>query len=229
MGTKYIEDINDQYSKLLKYMNIPIKSLNDNYFPIFKKIYAIKLLISRPELKIFIVNDYTDAYFNFIIEAFICILRNEKNASSLLLRSAIENFLKLTLETLNLNINNRSFSENHKKLNGFLDETIYIQLTIKSNASTLQRHYSVLSAVSHSYTNLNKQAIFKSFTNSLKTDISKSDTIIKSWNEVLDSTFIIMIMLSSTSIKKWDTDDISNYLKLIMGEKKKNKILKNIK
>lgn len=229
MTDRYVADINTQYTKLLEFMNNNIEISSDICFTIFKKIYAIKLFISRPEPKRFIANKYTDAYFNFIIEAFISTLRNEKNASSLLLRSAIENFLKLTLESLNLNINNRSFSTNHTTLNNSLIEDTYVNNLIKSNASTLQRQYSNLSVISHSFTNLDNKSIFKSFSQSLKSNINESDELFKSWTEVLKSTFIIMVMLSSDSIKNWDTDDISNYLKLVIGEKKKNKILYEIK
>lgn len=229
MTNRYIEDIDIQYNALLEAMNIPLKPSNKKYFLIFKEIYAIKLLIGRPELQKFIANDYTDAYFNFIIEAFICILRNEKNASSLLLRSAIENFLKLVLTSLDLKINDRSFSVNHKTLSNFLNEDSYTNISIEANASTLQRQYSNLSAISHSFTNLNNQSIAKSFTRSLTSTIDSTDGIIQSWCIVLKSTFTILIMLSSQSIKFWDTDDISNYLKLVMGEKAKNSMIANLK
>lgn len=228
MKSSLNKEINSQYSKLVNCI-IPEICLNKNNDvekyrkKLFYEIYFLWHISNRGELSHWLRKDYYEYTCSFMYESYISLLLNQLTATSLLLRSSIENFIKFLLISRNLEPNNTRFKENTRKLKNEIKNN-----NINPEIDKLVTIYGKLSSISHS-ANKNKIDIIKYLSSTTHSSKKlKKDTISYFIKTVRIYDFFIL-KICKLSLCQWDTDDLSNVLHIVFNDKQSQKIIIHLK
>lgn len=217
-------DASSQYNDLLKMLNaIPKIQEIDSHRTIYSKIYYLIYISRRFETKNFILSNYYNVSLTFLIEGYISLVRNLPNGSLLLLRPAIENFLKSIMETKNLYINERSYGENHTLLLEKLQDSSFIVKQKRGIVEELGRQYGKISGLSHSATRKNNFNIYQYFSDSIENENSIKDAELI-WDKVLDSICLYATYRCSETYKKWEYWELADLLEIPFSKNKSRKL-----
>lgn len=203
-----------------------------NLYSAFKRLYAINYLSSRIEVRSTLKNTHYQVTLSCLKESFLLYKDNYIRAASLVLRSAIENYIKFLLSKENLAINDRVYTENYNNLKNGL-ETNYNKKNIRESLLQLNNkmlsHYKRLSGLSHSLTKESKELAINFFTDiSLvhNQSLNLFQSIFLSFLEIVQS---INILYSKYSLEHWQTEHILNLLNIHMGAKRSSRFIQIIK
>ncbi|QGG51432.1 hypothetical protein [Lysinibacillus pakistanensis] len=199
---------------------------------IFNKIYFVNYLTSRIEVR----SNYDSNYFKVtrscLIEAFILFSQNYLRASSLVLRSSIENFIKHLLQLQSQKINNRVYIENKNEMDNYLS-SISAPVNLKTSLLKINEKllslYKNLSGISHSLTNESKSFSINFTTEIKELSFENINKVHKNLDDYLDLLILIIIILNKSSLKHLPTFEINSMLRLVMGNKRTARLLKIIK
>jgi hypothetical protein len=201
-------------------------------FDLFKRIYFINITHTKAEFRNKFSNDFYKISYSCLVEALLLFSQNYIRASSLVLRSAIENYLKHQLQINNANINDRVYLENKNKFDEVINSKNYKNneklSLIKFNEKLLSL-YKKLSGLSHSLTieSKNLQIDFISDFTDLQ------DKNIRSLYDHFCPTLDCFIMLNIHTLKEpltyWSKDDLNNFFKTAMGNKRIHRLIRIIK
>ena len=232
----YDKDIETQLKIILK--KFKKKQVLFEYYKeiekIFKNIYAINYLKNRIELYDFVQTEYFNITFSCLLESFALLLDNHSRGACLVLRSAIENYIKHIIESANNNynfcyvINDRIYTQNHNTLLNNSDELFSNDFIEESESiiSKLETHYKKLSGISHSLTEESKKNMCTYFS-----DLDNTTNLIGVINRFLDITdniFTLMLISCEPSLRKWVASDINNILKIVYGARRRKKFIKRL-
>lgn len=202
-------------------------------FFLFKSVYAVNYLSSRIEVRQVFNNDFYKVTLSCIKESFMLYKDNYIRASSLVLRSAIENYIKFLLKLNQLPINNRIYAENYNLYKSFLSSSLDDKVNTKKSLLNLNdkllSFYKRLSGLSHSLTQESKE-----FTVNFLEEIQ--NVTVKSQCDFLDifAKFLNIVQqfdlfICTFSLKNWTTEHLNDLLKLTMGNKRKDRFFNLIK
>lgn len=179
----------------------------------YKYIFLLNLLKSRPELKKF-WNDYLHWSISFLYEAFVSSSLGQKNGCYFLLRSSLENFVKFVCEAIGerKEINDYGFKSNNHIL------TTYNwpdnDLNILGKVCSFQTMYNNFSKLSHSAIKLNDQNLIPYLGKIVEEFDNEYNDAASNIKKVADSYLYLMIFVCKSSLKKWDTSDLTNIFKI---------------
>lgn len=200
---------------------------------IFTKLYFLNYSTARIEVRKTYESDYFSVTRSCLLESFMLFSQNYLRASSLVLRSSIENFIKFLLELYNQEIDNRVYINNKNKLDDFIIASKNFlpnaeKSFIKMNNKMLT-FYKQLSGISHSLTQKSK-VLSINFINDItcisSTDISE---VYKKINQFLDLIIMCIIYLNKNSLNHLPKYELNSMFRLVMGNKKTARLLKIIK
>lgn len=183
---------------------------------IYSKIYFLVYLSRRFETKSYFDSPYYRAMSSFLIEGLIALLKNVPNGSLLLLRSSIENQLKSILFLSQLNISERSYGENFKTLQIHLINNSFEIKKKKECIEILRRHYSKLSAISHSATSVNSYNIYEYYSDLINN--TSLESCENSWLDVLDQMCRYSTYQCFDSFKNWEYFELCELLNLAFSK-----------
>ena len=200
---------------------------------IFTKIYFLNYSTARIEVRKTYESDYFSVTRSCLLESFMLFSQNYLRASSLVLRSSIENFIKFLLGLYNQKIDDRVYTNNKNELDNFIKSSkkfppnarnSFIQMNNK-----LLTLYKQLSGISHSLTQKSK-VLSINFTNDIvcvsSEDISEID---KKLNQFLDLIIMCIIHLNKNSLNHLPKSELNSMFRLVMGNKKTARLLEIIK
>jgi hypothetical protein len=221
MKNKLNGTLDKQYNELIDSVLPELISIvpKKKYRNLFNKIYFLWYFSHRKELSSWLANDYYIYACSFAYEAFVSLFLKQLAATSLLLRSSTENFLKFLLDINNLDIDSTRFKQNASNFR----RTLKCQKLI-SNIDKLLCIYDNLSSLSHSANSSTVDMIsyLSSVTRSSET---MQESTIVTFNEVLHIYSDFIISICKPSLKKWDSEDLENILYTTFKEKKAGNII----
>lgn len=235
----YNLDMSNQFEKILGTSNHEIlkASYRNELEKIFCIIYAINYLKNRVEVKRFFQTDYFRIAYSCLLEAYSLLLNNYSRGSALVLRSALENYLKHTLKIINelyeesYKINDRSYSVNKGEFEKVINNILKVSFKqeCKTINGKMEAEYKQLSGLSHSLTpeSINNTLYFFFDIN----DINKKniDIVIDKFIKVATQIFSLSIILCEPSLRLWDKMELETLLDFVYGSKKKNSYIKMIR
>lgn len=238
--SRFDNDINFQFNKIIDESSniLLIESNKQSLSRIFNNIYAINYLKNSAELKVFINTEYFSITYSCLIETFSLILNNYTRASSLVLRSAIENYIKHLIQIINneydcnYNIHDRRYSDNKSTLEMIILKEM--KDCFKNDANSvngrLDKNYNELSGLSHSLTENSRSniiAYFNDITNKL--DKVNINNIIIKLEETTFDIFMLLIIMCQPSFKHWVSTELESVLKIVFGVRKTKTYIENLK
>lgn len=191
----------------------------------FSYLYALNVIARRIELVKFFDTQYFSIAYSCLIESFSLVLDNHSRGSSLVLRSALENFLKNVVQIAGNNsyrINDRSYSANQQTLESIIDNEYpdkYRELFKKTNAQ-MNRIYGILSGLSHSLTPESQNNMLSFFSDSKTISRDRIDFVFDNMKLVLEYIFTSSLLISRTSLELWDRSTLKDVLSLVYGTKR---------
>ncbi|MFD0897356.1 hypothetical protein [Loigolactobacillus binensis] len=197
---------------------------NKKLYKSYKYVYFIHYFTNRFELRKFTNDEYFKVSISFCNEAYISMMLNQKNASLLLLRSSIENFIKFMLNYYGLDIDPTRFKTNK----GTLQKSGLLTTDLNSKLDRLLSFYNDFSGLSHSATNINTDIIeFLNLATTLRpTNFNKNYC---SFTKIMKIYIYFIISICSESLIKWDTADLKNSLSIIFSDYETIQIISEIK
>ncbi|GCD83710.1 hypothetical protein PTHTG4_27740 [Parageobacillus thermoglucosidasius] len=201
-------------------------------FNLFKRIYFINITNTKAEFRGRFSNDFYKISFSCLVEALLLFSQNYIRASSLVLRSAIENYLKHQLQINNAKINDRVYLENKIKFDEVINSKNYKdneKLSLIKFNEKLLTLYKRLSGFSHSLTieSKNLQIDFISdFNNLLDNNIR---ILYNHFRSTLDYFIMLNIHTLKESLTYWSRDDLNNFFRIVMGNKRIKRLIRIIK
>lgn len=185
----------------------------------FLRVYVLWSLSKRPELEKWLHNNYYVVSLSFLLEAFTCLMLNQTSGAQLLLRSSVENFIKFCLSTENLTIDNTRFKQNLKSL-----RTVYNDEKILQHISKLETIYHDLSKLSHSASS-SEISIVNYIGQTLNVTELEFTNTITYIRKIIDIYLLFIFTICRESLKKWDSSDLRNTLKIGFKDNKVKSIL----
>lgn len=205
---------------------------------IFKCIYMINYLSNRIELKRNFQSKYFKVSISCLIEAFDLLINNYARGSSLVLRSALENFIKHILmfyidieNEYGYEINDRSYTANKTTLDKIIKISIKECLRGKSNSvnSKMETEYKKLSGLSHSLVAESENNTLKYFKDLEKVNCENISLVIEHFIEVVHSIYAFIIIMNEKSFKNWDYHELKSVLRTIFGSSQTKTYLNKLK
>jgi hypothetical protein len=210
------------------------ETVRQNYSEIIEKcfsyLYVINYLTGRVELKRFFSNISFNVSYSCLIESFILLLENYPRGSALVLRSALENFVKSIIEVSGegrYSINDRAYSENRKTINTLIEQEYppkYHELFKKTN-DQMQNIYGHLSGLSHSLTPESQNNLLGYFSDASVINQANLNAVFGKFLNVLDCIFICSLLLSRGSLELWERDSLEEVLSIVFGKKRTTNLL----
>lgn len=226
------KDCENQLQTIIKFINTDsvINYNNSDIQRCFSFLYTINFLSKRIELKHLFNTKAFIVSYSCLIESFILLLENYPRGSSLVLRSALENFIKFVIEISGegkYSINDRSYGENRKTLDKVINSEIpvkYQKIFMTTNAQ-MHHVYGKLSGLSHSLTPESQNNLLKYFSDSDLMITRNIDTVITYTISVLEYIFTCSLLVSRSSLERWDRADLNEIIGSIYGKKRTKKLL----
>lgn len=205
---------------------------------IFECIYMLNYLANRIEIR----RNFSSKYFNIsiscLMEAFSLLINNYSRGASLVLRSALENFIKHILkvyidnETINdIEINDRSYTVNKTTLDKVINN--YVKNELKSKAksinSKMETEYKKLSGLSHSLVTESENNVFKYFEDLKKVNDSNILLVLDHFTNISKCLYSFGIIINEKSFKEWEYNDLKEILSIVFGSSQTKTYLKNLK
>lgn len=235
----YYEDAINQLQLITEnYGNKEIKEVYQKEIEkVFLGIYIINYLSNRIELEKFFDYQYYKVSFSCLLESFSLILSNHPRGSSLVLRSALENFIKYIIEVSNslknikYPINDRSYSENKKNLECIIKD--YYNDDLKQNSislnSQMETYYKKLSGLSHSLTSESKNNVISYFSDIKILNNDNLKIVFDKFLNIIKQMFGFCIIICEPSLKNWDSYDLNKVLRIVFGKSRTNCFLSMLK
>ncbi|WP_049042632.1 hypothetical protein [Clostridium sporogenes] len=233
-------DIDEQLQECLNKNSINEieKIYIDELREIFECIYMINYFSNRIELKSKFDSKYFNISMSCLIEAFDLLINNYSRGSSLVLRSALENFIKHVIQVYLIEtgdvaykINDRSYNANKITLDKISDKYIKEQLVIKSKSinSRMETEYKKLSGISHSLVAESENNTLKYFEDLDKMNKQNILLVIEHFINVAQCFFSFSLIMCEKSFKNWDSNELKQILKVVFGSSQTKTYLRKIK
>lgn len=234
------EDIEEQLEVCLmkSCVNEIGQKYRDELREIFECIYMLNYLSNRIELRRNFESKYFNVSLSCLIEAFQLLINNYSRGSSLVLRSALENFIKHILkfyisnqEECGLEINDRSYTENKITLDKIINSYIKRELTAKGKSinSKMETEYKKLSGLSHSLVAESQNNTLKYFNDLEKVNDDNISLVITHFINVAKYIYSFGIIINEKSFRNWDYSDLKEVLRTVFGSSQTKTYLKNLK
>ena len=204
---------------------------------VFSYIYAINYLKNKVELKKYFDSTFFKITYSCLLESYSLILNNYSRGSSLVLRSALENFTKHIIHIVNSEynevypINDRSYSINKTTLEKVINERIkenFKQLSKEINGK-MEREYRILSGLSHSLTPESINNTLNYFFDLRNVNDENVSLVLGKLKEVCMLIFSLLVILCEPSFKLWNKDELENILLIVFGRRKTSSYINKIK
>lgn len=235
----YNSDIQSQLNKILATSRN--KMIKNEYKieldKIFSDIYAINYLRNKAETKRYFNTNYFKVTYSCLLESYSLILNNYPRGASLVLRSALENFIKHIINIINseygksYDINDRSYSSNKVTLEKIISDVLkpsFKKINIEINGQ-MERQYKELSGLSHSLTPESISNTFEYFFDLDNLNRKNVDVVIDKFTQVSRVIFSLSVILCEPSLKLWEMDELEGILNIVFGKRKRETYIKKIK
>ncbi|KYC62070.1 MAG: hypothetical protein SOI41_02700 [Heyndrickxia coagulans] len=226
------EDYQDQ-------LNILVKNIEGNMVFSYKRselercfsfLYLINFLSKRVELKRFFDSKACLVSYSCLIEAFMLLIENHPRGSSLVIRSAIENFIKNIIKITGggeYYINDRSYGENIKTLNSIIENHVPEKYKPLFNKTTAQisRLYYLLSGLSHSLTPESEKILLNYFSDTRSINTENIDTVTDNYLSALEHIFTLSLLICRNSLEIWERENLEEIFRIVYGKKRTQTLL----
>lgn len=196
----------------------------------FSYLYAINFLSKKIVLRSFFSNTAYNVSYACLIESFKLLLENHPRGSALVLRSALENFLKSIIETAgqgHYEIHEKSYLANKNtmdKLIGNIFPSKYQQM-FKTTNTQMYTAYGKLSGLSHSLTTASKENLLLYFSDTSHLNEKIIDNVFGNFLAVLEYIFSSCLLITWSSLENWEREELKEVLLVVFGEKRTEKML----
>ena len=226
------DDCNTQLQKILRNTNSDlIKNYNTtNIEKCFSYLYIINFISKKIELKRFFKTKYYIVSYSCLIESFVLLLENYPRGSSLVLRSALENFIKSVIEISGEGkypINDRSYGENRKTLDKLIEQEYpqkYREIFKRTNAQ-MHSTYGKLSGLSHSLTPESQNNLLEFFSDVNVLNKENIDNVFNKLLSILEYIFMCSLLISRSSLENWERSNLNEILGFTFGKKRTANLL----
>ncbi|AUD23884.1 MULTISPECIES: hypothetical protein [Bacillus cereus group] len=228
--------LNEQLEIELQAMNLeqyPLVTLREKEFQkIFSGIFLINYLSNRAELHRFFQTDYYQITFSCIIESYHLLIQNYPRGSLLILRSAIENYFKHLIASVDMEmykVHDRVFNANKITLDKISNQVYVTDIGVlaKAHISRLESVYGKLSGLSHSLTAESKSVV--RYFSDIKLNNELSLKAIQEYGKVIDSIVYLLFPLCYQSFVLWEKNDFEEILDVYLGKKAQKTMLGLVK
>lgn len=204
------------------------KSFNDSLYKVFCRIYTVNYLKNRIETERFTRTEYFKIVFSCLLESVQLLKSNYLRGSVLVLRSALENFLKhaiFTVQGNSININEKSYLANKKLYdNLIIDEnpntqeySTFLQLL----NSQMHNLYHNISGISHSLVSGSRDNIQSYFSDLSQINMEHFRSTLDLLDKASDLILDWLLIICQTSLKNWEKEHLSELLSVPFGPKRK--------
>ena len=235
----YNKDIDLQFAKILATSRSEMmkSKYSEELAEIFSAIYAINYLRNKVETKRYFNTTYFKITYSCLLESYSLILNNYPRGSSLVLRSAVENFIKHVINIINseynksYNINDKSYSANKATLEKIISDVLKrsFEEINKGINGQMERQYRELSGLSHSLTPESISNTFNYFFDLDNVNKKNVDLVIVKFTQVSRLIFSLSIILCEPSLKLWERDELDGILNIIFGKRRRETYIKKLK
>ncbi|GAS82374.1 hypothetical protein [Paenibacillus amylolyticus] len=196
----------------------------------FSYLYALNLIARRIELERFFNTQYFSIAYSCLIESYSLALDNHSRGSALVLRSALENFLKSAISVAGNGsyiINDRSYSANKKTLELIIDD-VYpekYKVIFKRTTDQMNRIYGILSGLSHSLTPESQNNMLSFFSDVKTVSRDRLNFVFNNMKLVFEYIFTSSLLVARSSLELWERSTLKDILSLVYGTKRTAKTL----
>lgn len=196
----------------------------------FSYLYIVNYVSKKYVLRNFFKHIAFNVSYSCLIESFLLLLENHPRGSALVLRSALESFLKGIIETAGqgkYTINEKSYVANKNTMDKVIEEEIpdKYQGIFKATNSQMYTVYGKLSGLSHSLTTESQRNLLLYFSDTINLNKPIIDSVFEKLIVVLDSIFLSCLLITWSSLEKWERVELKEVLKVVFGEKRAEKTL----
>ncbi|WP_203624611.1 hypothetical protein [Lacticaseibacillus sp. 866-1] len=215
-----LDDIDNQYHRLLALMPKKIDLDDQDLELLLGKLIFIKSILSRVETRRLFKEKHLSESFSFLLESFASLVSGEVNGSKLLLRVSIDCMIKFLVVHASGKVDEHHFSTN---LHTYYQSAEYLSLknsticNIDVFLGQLNSAYDHFSVLTH---NINTASADLSSFFSQIFQVNSSAEYLLEFNDIVTNYCSLLLVLSLSSVQRWENADRIETLKLAFGNNK---------
>ncbi|HEK9101992.1 TPA: hypothetical protein SUB30_003392 [Bacillus pseudomycoides] len=196
----------------------------------FSYLYIVNFVSKKYVLRNFFKNTAFNVSYSCLIESLVLLLENHPRGSALVLRSALENFLKSIIETAGegqYKINEKSYLANKNTMDKVIEDKFpdKYQMMFKTINNQMYTVYGKLSGLSHSLTTESQRNLLLFFSDTNNLNKPSIDSVFEKFLAVLDCIFTSCLLIVWRSLENWERGELKEVLLVVFGGKRTEKML----